>query len=669
MEHPDEGDNGVEMNEATETGPVACGARRPGMLLVAVLAVLGSLLTWPLATRVEAASAKITICHRTHSTTNPYRRITVSQNAVQNNRHGGHDLPNGSTNPDVFDPTFDYQPNNKYWGDIIPGATNDGGLYNGSSSIALNWTTAGQALFFDALGYCKPMSPKQFYDSEILAGVPAADVIADLNDQDANEDLALLAALGGSFTLGNLDSWSTAVSVTTNDATSVLANSATLNGSLTVGPTSTVTGFEWGTSPTLTTSTTVGATPATVTNTSSVSAELTGLTPGTTYYFRVTGTTNAGTDTEGILIGEILSFTTPTVDGSSSSTSSSTPDSSTPDSSTPDSSTPDPSTPDPSTPDPSTPDPSTPDPSTPGPSAPDSSSTATSSTAPVVPTTAASPSPTDTATSTTAPAAAPDGAGLGAVRGVIWFDRDHDGMMDPGEWVLPGVPVTLELIGHDSLQMQRILLSDATTRTTTTRLDGTYEFNGLPAGRYRVRATAAIAGFEYTGDTDALAGGSAAGTDWIVEVQVPIGGVGIADYAGLGKGILAGTVYELQTFAAASFATVTCRWGGFDDVLGTEDDVSFVVTADVDGRFELAGVPYGRYSCSGLDAAGRASSAVTADVFGPERVLTELPVTPLAPTGLLPSTGGSPMGQLLFALGLCGFGLLMVHLRRRPANG
>ena len=116
----------------------------------------------------QAASSKITICHRTHSTTNPYRKITVSQNAVQNNRHGGHGLPNGSSNPAVFDPNFSYAPNNKYWGDVIPGGDVDGLPYNGSTQVAKNWTTAGKADFFGT--YCGAMSPTQFYNAEIAAG-------------------------------------------------------------------------------------------------------------------------------------------------------------------------------------------------------------------------------------------------------------------------------------------------------------------------------------------------------------------------------------------------------------------------------------------------------------------------------------------------------------------
>src|SRR3954462_7698973 len=142
----------------------------------------------------EAASAKITICHRTHSTTNPYRKITVSNNAVQNAKHGGHDLPSGSANPDVYDSTFVYAPNNKYWGDVIPGGDAEGLPYNGTNQIALNWTAAGKA---DFSTYRAPMTPTAFYNAEIAAGQTQANVLADLNSQNANEDVALLASLGG----------------------------------------------------------------------------------------------------------------------------------------------------------------------------------------------------------------------------------------------------------------------------------------------------------------------------------------------------------------------------------------------------------------------------------------------------------------------------------------
>lgn len=68
---------------------------------------------------------KVTICHRTHSVTNPYRMITVSMSAadgVGQSDHTSHDVPvdYAASLPPIFDPTYSYIPRLKYWGDIIP---------------------------------------------------------------------------------------------------------------------------------------------------------------------------------------------------------------------------------------------------------------------------------------------------------------------------------------------------------------------------------------------------------------------------------------------------------------------------------------------------------------------------------------------------------------------
>jgi len=292
-----------------ETKQPSTAVRRVGAVVAAVSVVATALLLPVLSEPAAAASAKVTICHRTHSTTNPYRRITVSQSAITRNAgHGDHVVPTSSTNPPVFSSTFSYENNNKVWGDVVPGGDADGTPYNGATNLAENWTVAGKAIFFSSK--CAGMTAKQFYDTEIAAGVPESEVLADLNSQQANEDAALLAVIG-SFTSANVSSWTTAVSVTTDPATAIASTTATLNGTLTVGNTSTVTGFDYGTDPTLTTKTSLLATPSPVTGTAkTVTGAATGLLPSTTYYVRVTGTTNVGTDTEGVLTGAIRSFTT-----------------------------------------------------------------------------------------------------------------------------------------------------------------------------------------------------------------------------------------------------------------------------------------------------------------------------------------------------------------------
>jgi hypothetical protein len=167
------------------------------------------------------------------------------------------------------------------------------------------------------------MSTKAYYDSEIAAGQSQAAVLADLNSQKANEDAALLASLGGSFTAANVGELD-AVKATTLPATPVAGAFATLRGSVTLGrdTVSSTTAeqaalsFEWGTDANLLGSARTSATPATATGststrvTTAASAALSGLTNGLTYYYRLVAVTDAGLETEAVLEGTISSFTT-----------------------------------------------------------------------------------------------------------------------------------------------------------------------------------------------------------------------------------------------------------------------------------------------------------------------------------------------------------------------
>jgi hypothetical protein len=140
-------------------------------------------------------ASKVTICHRTNSETNPYRRITVSANAADGagrNDHTSHD--EAYTDPDtnvhpVFDPSVDYPPSDKDWGDIIPPVRGGAGL---------NWV-AGQNIYLgigDSYGLCASRSAKQYYDDQIAAGVDPAVILAELDEQDSLDDKELLDSLG-----------------------------------------------------------------------------------------------------------------------------------------------------------------------------------------------------------------------------------------------------------------------------------------------------------------------------------------------------------------------------------------------------------------------------------------------------------------------------------------
>jgi hypothetical protein len=650
------------------TGPRTALARIAGAALI----VTGiSILPGPIGPQpAAAASGKITICHRTHSTTNPYRRITVSQNAVTNSRHGGHSVPNGSANPAVYDSTYSYAPNNKVWGDIIPGSTSGGSAYNGSNGIALNWTTAGIAAFSN---FCAPLSARAFYDVELAAGVAPADIVADLNDQAANEDAALLASLGGAFTLANVGSWDSAVAVTTGDPSATAPTSATLTGTITVGAISTAVGFDWGTSPTLATYSTVSAGPNVSSTTATVSAIVTGLTPEGTYYYRLTGTTNAGTDAEGVLYGAIRSFATPLTATTTTTTTTTTVPSSTTSTTAPSTTT---------TTSPTAPSSTTttiPSTTTTSPTAPSSTTTTIPSTTTTSPT---APSSTTTTVPSTTTTTAPPKVGGAALRGMVWFDRNGDGRRDEGEWPLPGVEVTLrsapgEAVGSPrpavaaslkSVSMKTVALRAAstqpatTTRTARTDAAGNYTFDGLSAGDYIVSARADLPGFDRTSDSDG-------GLDWLVTATVPNGVTAVVDFAGLGRGTIVADVFERSSRRPLADAAVTCRWAGYDDILGNEDDVDLPARTDSDGSVELRGVAYGTYRCWAVDADGREAAPIDVMVRSADITQAVLPVSRDLPVGFLPVTGSNAPRLVLVALLLTAGGATLLAASGRRRRG
>lgn len=94
---------------------------------------------------------KVTICHRTHSATNPYVRITVDEASINgdlgdDHGQGDHQTHNEGPVPDpaTYENFAQVKANGGWWGDIIPPfyENGDAGYWN-----ALNWDAAGQAVF------------------------------------------------------------------------------------------------------------------------------------------------------------------------------------------------------------------------------------------------------------------------------------------------------------------------------------------------------------------------------------------------------------------------------------------------------------------------------------------------------------------------------------------
>lgn len=140
----------------------------------ALLAALVALPTLAATSALAGSPNGITICHRTHSTTNPYRRITVGISAVNGSSTSDHTHHSGAR----YDPTYSYPANAKIWGDIIPPVGN---------RPAMNMT--GSVLPSPCSGSASDvMTAQQFFNLEVEAGQSPADVRADLAEQGAAGD-------------------------------------------------------------------------------------------------------------------------------------------------------------------------------------------------------------------------------------------------------------------------------------------------------------------------------------------------------------------------------------------------------------------------------------------------------------------------------------------------
>ena len=191
---------------------------------------------------------KVTICHRTHSVTNPYVRITVAESSISPNaanKHGGskHDqyssvlYPSGKPNPNVFDSTKTYTPApEKKWGDIVPNVYTDGTAFkpNGWGSSAfpgINFTGIGLDIYNGTngkSGQCKSMNPRDFYEVEKANGVPESEILGDLDESKESDEFAsALTACGGTTFVGCDPSKLGTMSIAPETTTTVAGATAT----------------------------------------------------------------------------------------------------------------------------------------------------------------------------------------------------------------------------------------------------------------------------------------------------------------------------------------------------------------------------------------------------------------------------------------------------------
>ena len=372
---------------------------------------------------------------------------------------------------------------------------------------------------------------------------------------------------GQSTTQGSILSFVTpnaAVSptATTDPASNIQETTATLNGTGTSNGASSTISFTWGTSSTLSSgTTTTAATQSPLSagaSASPVTLNLTGLTGGTTYYFRV-----AITNTNGSANGVIRSFTTPVATTTTTSTTTTTTVASSPTSTTPVSSN-----------------------------------------------------------------------SVGSIAGTVWIDADEDDVKDASEVWIPGIVIAL---------------TGPSSSSATSSASGAFTFSNLTAGSYTVTATLP-SGLGLTQSWD-----SQGSVDWVVVVTVVAGQTAKADFAATGK------IDVVGKLSSGSRGTpVAIDWSGLDKELDTTDDVTFATTVNADQTFTISNVPTGKYRV-------RAMSLRTSIVVGSSGATYEgNGLTFIARVPTLPETGSSLMPSMVpFALALIPSGVLAMWWSRR----
>jgi len=181
----------------------------------------------------------------------------------------------------------------------------------------------------------------------------------------------------------------------------------------------------------------------------------------------------------------------------------------------------------------------------------------------------------------------------GGISGTVYEDRNNDGIKQSGEPGIAGVTVTL----FDAV-------TGAVVGTTTTAADGTYNFNGLPAGTYRV-VESQPTGFTDGTDTVGTAGGTLVPTDTIDSIPV---GPGILvngyNFGELTSGNISGTVYLDQNQDSVYQQGSDTPLSGITVTLRNGTTVVATTTTDVNGNYSFTNVAPGTYTITETQPTG-----------------------------------------------------------------
>lgn len=218
--------------------------------------------------------------------------------------------------------------------------------------------------------------------------------------------------------------------------------------------------------------------------------------------------------------------------------------------------------------------------------------------------------------------------GSGSIGDTVWLDLDGDGSRDAGEPGLGLVDVTLTWAGVDAI----FGTGDDVVNVVVTDTNGTYLFDELPAGPYRVAvdATDLPPSVAPTADPDGGAdhGSSltlAAGADDLAQDFGYRGTASVGDRVWIDVDV---DGMQDATEPGVTGLTVTVLVAGLDDTFGTADDLSIEVVTDTNGTYVVTGLPSGDVTVSYSSTSLAAGFTPSSDRDGGDLTTTDLTLAP-----------------------------------------
>ncbi len=184
--------------------------------------------------------------------------------------------------------------------------------------------------------------------------------------------------------------------------------------------------------------------------------------------------------------------------------------------------------------------------------------------------------------------------GTGAIGDRLWVDTNGNGVQDPGEPGLGGIPVTLYWDSDGDGVI------DAVKATTTTSVDGGYIFDGLPAGIYTVAVNGGTtpAGYTQTGDPDATVDNKTTAPVVLapgdVYVNADFGYQPTGNYASIGDWVYfdanANSIQDGSDYGIAGVTVALIRDVNGNGVFDAGDGIIATTTTDASGAYLFTGV-------------------------------------------------------------------------------